>query len=185
MEDKQIIDLLFARDEQGLVYTEAKYDALYRSILRQALSDPLDIDEGANDVLLGIWNSIPPNFPNHFPSYICRIARRIGINRFKYNTRKKRNTECDILLSELEGCIPAPDRLQARQETMHLRHLLNTFLQGLDPQTRVLFLRRYYYLESVKSLADRFGVSANYVSVRLHRARTALRTLLEEEGVEL
>lgn len=185
MEDRQIIDLLFARDEQGLTLTEEKYDPLYRSILRQALSDPSDIDECANDVLMGIWNSIPPNFPNHFPSYICRIARRIGINRFKYNIRQKRNTECDVLLSELEGCIPAPDRLQARQEAVNLRQVLNTFLQGLDPQTRVLFLRRYYYLESVKSLAQRFGVSVNYVSVRLHRARAALRTLLEKEGVAL
>ena len=185
MEDRQIIDLLFARDERGLTCTEEKYDPLYRSILRRALSDPSDIDECANDVLMGIWNSIPPNYPNHFPSYICRIARRIGINRFKHNTRQKRNAECDVLLSELEGCIPAPDLLQARQETMQLRQVLNTFLQELDPQTRVLFLRRYYYLESVKSLAQRFGVSANYVSVRLHRARAALRTLLEKEGVAL
>lgn len=185
MEDRQIIDLLFARDERGLTHTEEKYDPLYRSILRRALSDPLDIDEGANDVLLSIWNSIPPNFPNHFPSYICRIARRIGINRFKHNTRQKRNTECDILLSELEGCIPAPDRLEKRQESMQLRHLLNRFLEELDPQTRVLFLRRYYYLEPVKSIAQQLGVSANVVSVRLHRARATLRTLLEKEGVAL
>ncbi len=185
MEDKQIIDLLFARDEQGLVCTEEKYDPLYRSILRQALSDPLDIDEGANDVLLGIWNSIPPNFPDHFPSYICRIARRIGINRFKYNTRQKRNTECDVLLSELEGCIPAPDRVEAQQEAKELRQVLNMFLRDLDPRTRVLFIRRYYHLESVKGLADRFDVSASFVSVRLHRARAALRALLEKEGIVL
>lgn len=185
MEDRQIIDLLFARDEQGLRLTEEKYANLYKGILRQALSDASDIDECASDVLMALWNSIPPNFPDHFPSYICRIARRIGINRFKHNTRQKRNTECNVLLSELEGCIPAPDHLEARQEAMQLRRLLNTFLEELDPQTRVLFLRRYYYLESIKSLAQRFGVSANYVSVRLHRARAALRTLLEKEGVAL
>lgn len=185
MEDKQIIDLLFARDERGLKMTQEKYGHLYKSILRQALSDPSDIDECTNDVLLALWNSIPPNSPSHFPSYICRIARRIGINRFKHNTRQKRNIECNILLSELEQCIPAPDQMQARQEAMQLRRLLNAFLNDLDPQSRVLFIRRYYYLESVKDLAKRFGVSTNFVSVRLHRARAALKTLLKKEGVAL
>lgn len=185
MEDRHIIDLLFARDERGLTLTEEKYDPLYRSVLRQALSDTSDIDECANDVLMALWNSIPPNYPNHFPSYICRIARRIGINRFRHNTRQKRSVECTVLLSELAQCIPASDRLEIRQDAMQLRQLLNTFLKDLDPQTRVLFIRRYYYLESVKSLAQRFGVSANFVSVRLHRARTVLRTLLEKEGVAL
>lgn len=185
MEDRQIIDLLFAREERGLKLTEEKYDPLYRSILRQALSDLADIDECANDVLMALWNSIPPNYPDHFPSYISRIARRIGINRFKHNTRQKRNTQCDVLLSELEGCIPSPNRLETLQESMQLRQLLNAFLTDLDPQSRVLFIRRYYYLESVSSMAARFGVSANFVSVRLHRARAALRTLLEKEGIAL
>lgn len=185
MEDRQIIDLLFARDEQGLKYTKEKYDPLCKSILRQALSDQSDIDECANDVLMALWNSIPPNYPDHFPSYISRIARRIGINRFKYNTRQKRNTECDILLSELEGCIPSPDALLQRQDAAQLRGVLNAFLQELDPQSRVLFLRRYYYMESVKSLAQRFGVSVNFVSVRLHRARSALKARLQKEGVAL
>ena len=185
MEDKQIIELLFARDELGLKMTEEKYNKLYRSILRQALQDPADIDECANDVLMGVWNSIPPHYPNHFPSYICRIARRIGINRFKHNTRQKRNVGCHVVLSELEGCISAPDKLAQRQEAIEFQELLNRFLLDLDPQSRVLFIRRYFYLESVKSLAQRFGVNASFVSVRLHRARAALRTLLKKEGVAL
>ena len=145
MEDKQIIELLFARDELGLKMTEEKYNKLYRSILRQALQDPADIDECANDVLMGVWNSIPPHYPNHFPSYICRIARRIGINRFKHNTRQKRNVGCHVVLSELEGCISAPDKLAQRQEAIEFQELLNRFLLDLDPQSRVLFIRRYFY----------------------------------------
>lgn len=185
MEDRQIIDLLFARDEQGLRKTEEKYAALYKGILRQALSNNADIDECANDVLMALWNSIPPNRPDHFPSYISRIARRIGINRYKHNTRQKRSIQCTVLLSELEGCIPATDRVETRQEAMALRQVLHVFLQDLDPQTRVLFIRRYYYLETVKSLAKRFGVSQSFVSVRLHRARSALRKLLKKEGIPL
>lgn len=183
MEDRQIIDLLFARDEQGLKITEKKYAPLYLSILRQALSDRSDIEECANDVLMALWNSIPPNFPDHFPSYISRIARRIGINRYKHNTRQKRGSGCTLALSELEKCIPAPDKLEARQDARLLYQVLNSFLAELDGQTRVLFIRRYYYLETVKSLAARFSVSESYVSVRLHRARTRLKKLLESEGV--
>ena len=185
MEDRQIIDLLFARDEEGLKITEEKYGNLYKSILRQALSNPSDVSECANDVLMALWNSIPPHTPDHFPSYISRIARRIGINRFKHNTRQKRNTECDVLLSELEGCIPSPNLLEVTEEAKLLHQILNDFLHGLDPKSRVLFIRRYFYLETTKNLAKRYGVSGNFVSVRLHRARKELRALLEKEGVTL
>lgn len=185
MDDREIIELLFARDEQGLVHTEEKYARMYCSILRQALSDESDVEECKNDVLMALWNSIPPNFPNHFPAYICRIARRIGIDRYKYNTRQKRAQGYTVLLSELEGCIPAPDQLEARQNAKLLVQVLGDFLLSLDEQTRVLFLRRYYYLETVKSLAQRFNVTENFVSVRLHRARKMLKTLLIEEGVSI
>ncbi|MBE6978272.1 MAG: sigma-70 family RNA polymerase sigma factor [Ruminococcaceae bacterium] len=185
MEDEKIIELLFARNQQGLTYTAEKYGSLYKNTLRQALTDPQDVEECANDVLLSIWNTVPPTWPVHYPSYICRIARRIGINRFKFNTREKRNSQCAVLLSELEGCIPARSRAEDRHEAKALQQILNRFLRELEPQTRVLFIRRYFFLESVQDLADRFAVSPNFVSVRLHRARTALRKLLEKEGVEL
>ncbi len=185
MEDEEIIALLFARDEIGLKYTEEKYDPLYKSILRQMLTDKSDVDECANDVLLSIWNTIPPNQPIHFPSYICRIARRIGINRFKFNTRQKRNDQSTVLLSELEECIPARNRAEDRQEVKQLQQLLNTFLQELPEQTRVLFIRRYFLMESIQDMSERYDVSNNFISVRLHRARTDLRKLLEKEGIDL
>lgn len=161
MDDKRIIALLFTRDEEGLRLAKENYAALYTEILRQALSNQGDIDECASDVLNALWNSIPPNQPSHLPSYIVRIARRIGINRFKHNARQKRNIECSLLLSELEGCIPSRESLESRLEARQLQRVLNAFLRDLDPQTRVLFIRRYYYLESVKRLATRFEVSQN------------------------
>ena len=185
MEDKQIIDLLFARDESGLQHTQEKYQRMYFSILRQALSDESDVEECGNDVLLALWNRIPPQYPSHFPSYICRIARRIGITRYKYNTAQKRGQGYTVLLSELEGCIPAPNQIEARENARQLYAVLNSFLRDLDEQTRVLFLRRYYYLETVKELAQRYRVSENFVSVRLHRARKMLKTLLTKEGVNV
>ena len=185
MEDKQIIDLLFTRDESGLRHTQEKYSRMYCAILRQALSDESDVEECGNDVLLALWNRIPPQYPNHFPSYICRIARRIGITRYKYNTAQKRGQGYTVLLSELEGCIPAPNQIEARENARQLYAVLNSFLRDLDEQTRVLFLRRYYYLETVKELAQRYRVSENFVSVRLHRARKMLKTLLTKEGVNV
>lgn len=182
MEDKQIIDLIFARDESGLHHTQEKYGRLYFAILRQALSDESDVEECGNDVLLALWNRIPPQYPNHFPAYICRIARRIGITRYKYNTAQKRGAGYTVLLSELEGCIPASNEMEARENAQALQAVLNGFLRSLDEQTRVLFLRRYYCLESVKELAQRYKVTENFVSVRLHRARKMLKTLLSKEG---
>lgn len=182
MDDKQIIDLLFARDESGLQHTEQKYGRMYNGILRQTLNNESDVDECGNDVLMALWNSIPPQYPNHYPSYICAIARRIGINRFKRETRQKRGQGYTILLSELGDCVPAPEKAQ---DSADIRAVMAAFLKELDEQTRVLFLRRYYYMESVKSIAKRFELSENNVSVRLHRARKQLRALLEKEGVPL
>lgn len=183
--DERIIELLFARDEMGLKATAEKYAPLYRNVLQQAITDPMDIDECANEVLLSIWNAIPPTRPMHFPAYICRIARRIGINRFRFNTRDKRNDEHDILLSELEWCIPARNRAEDRLEAKQLQQLLNAFLQELPDQMRVLFIRRYFLLESVQDLADRYHLSKNYISVQLHRARNQLRNYLDKEDEDL
>lgn len=185
MDDKKIIDLLFARDESGLHLTAQKYGRMYSGILRQALSSESDVEECGNDVLMVLWDSIPPQYPNHYPSYICAIARRIGINRYKHNARQKRGNGYTVSLSELEGCIPSPNQLQARENARQLYQILNAFLGSLDEQTRVLFIRRYFYLESVKSLSQRFAVTENFVSVRLHRARKGLKTLLEKEGVSI
>jgi RNA polymerase sigma-70 factor (ECF subfamily) len=106
----------------------------------------------------------------------------VGIDRFRHNTRQKRSG-CTVLLSELQECIPAPNRLEVRLEATQLQQVLNRFLRELEPQTRVLFLRRYFYMESIKDLARRYEVSTNFVAVRLHRARIALRKLLEKEGI--
>lgn len=182
MDDKQIIDLLFARNETGLQLTEQKYSRMYNGILRQTLNNESDVDECGNDVLMALWNSIPPQYPSHYPSYICTIARRIGINRFKHETRQKRGRGYTVLLSELGECIPAPE---ADAVSADIRAAMAAFLKELDEQTRVLFLRRYYYMESVKSIAQRFELSESNVSVRLHRARKLLKTLLEKEGVSL
>lgn len=186
MNDTSIVEQLFARKESGLDELSQKYTRLYRGILGEMLADPCDIDECANDVLLAVWNSIPPNRPASLPAYICKIARRIGTDRLRYNTRQKRNTGYTVALSELEECLPAePELTDGEGENRQIRKILSDFIRGLEPETEVLFVRRYIYLETVADLAKRFDMNENLISVKLYRARKKLKKLLEKEGIQV
>ena len=182
MEDKQIMAALLDRNDAALKELSAKYGRLYRSILRQILEDEQDVEECANDTLLAVWNSIPPNQPQCLPAYICTIARRIGIDRLRYHSQKKRAKGYTEALAELEGCLPEVSGVNP-EENLHIRAVLNQFLRELDQTTRVLFIRRYVWLESVSSLASRFQMAENTVSARLSRARKKLKKVLEKEDI--
>lgn len=186
MEDSVIIDMLFERNERALEQISIKYSRLYLSIIRETLRDENDISECANDCLLAVWNSIPPNRPSNLPSYICKIARRLGINRYRYNTRQKRGDGYTALLSELEDCIPDKSGAAFGENDISpekFSRLLKDFIASLDAQTRVLFVRRYVYFESVASLSQRFEMKENLVAVKLHRAKQRLKKILEKEGI--
>ena len=186
MDDNRIIELLFERAETALNEVSHKYSRLYKGIIREVLSDECDIDECANDVLLAVWNTIPPNRPNSLTAYICKIARRIGINRLKYNTRQKRNTGYIVMLSELDDCLPAEEPIDNSDERSEIiQSVLSDFLRDLDPETEILFVRRYMYFESVAELAQRFELDENRVSVKLYRARKKLKKVLEKEGIKV
>ncbi len=183
--DHDIIARFFARDERALDAVAKKYARLYRSIFGALLRDQSDIEECSNDLLLSLWQSIPPHRPRSLPTYISALARRIGIDRYRYNSRQKRGEGGTLLFSELQDAIPdrGEDSAQSEAERARLGAVLQDFLDGLDTTTRILFLRRYFYTESVSSLASRFEMSESAVSVRLHRARKKLKKRLEKEGL--
>ena len=181
--DEEIISLFNTRNEQALKHIKAKYSRTYFAILKRILSDGSDIEELEDDILLSLWQSIPPKKPTSLGAYVCKIARNLGIDRTRYNTRKKRDTEYDLSLDELCECIPDPSIDLTDSE--EIRGAIDLFLRGLDTGTRVLFVRRYFYLESVSSLANRFGLKRSTVSVRLLRAREQLRATLEKEDIYL
>ena len=184
MDDNKIIEMLFDRAEDALEEIHEKYAPLYRSILQKTLSNPADTDECANDVLIAIWNSIPPNRPKNLSAYISKIARRVGIDKLRYNTRNKRNTDYLVMLSELSDCLPAEPYLDnSSVQNERLRSLLSDFIRHLEPTTQILFIRRYVCFESVASLVERFQLSENLISVKLYRARKKLKKLLEKEGI--
>lgn len=187
-EDFKIIDLLFERDEKALDQISGKYKSLYKSILLKILNDSEDISECENDVLLAVWNSIPPNRPNNLSAYICKIARNISINKLKYNTRQKRSAGYKLVLEDLSECIPdnsGDGSIEKISENKEIGKVISSFLRTLDIESRILFVRRYFYLETVAELSKRYGYSENKISVKLFRARTKLYKYLEKEGIEI
>ena len=181
--DEKIIELFFNRDESALEHVSRKYQRLYLSVLREVLENESDVAECANDLLLSLWNSIPPTRPTHLAAYIVKLARHIGISRFRYNTRQKRNGGYTLILSELEDVLS--DTPSNDEDVGEISDLLSEFVATLDTATRVLFLRRYVYMESIPSLAKRFNMTENNVSVKLHRARAKLKKHLGKEGISI
>ena len=180
MEDRELIRLLFERSELVLNMIAAQYGGLCKSILKRYLSDPQDVEECENDVWMGLWTQIPPNRPENLTAYIGKLARNTAIDRLRYNTRQKRGAAYTATVDELNECLADTSFNEAHTET--LNRLLSDFLNTLDAETKILFLRRYVYLESVASLADRFSISENHISVKLYRARKKLRAQLKKEG---
>lgn len=183
--DVQLIAGLLERRESALEALSQQYGRLVRKLLRELLSDPSDVEECANDVLLAVWNSIPPHRPTNLSSYLCKLARRIGIDRYRRNTRQKRGAGYTLLLSELSDALPDTNATSFPPTEDPLPDALDRFLQILDPVSRVLFLRRYVMMESVKSLSTRFEISETTLSVKLLRIRKKLKEFLKKEGISV
>ena len=186
MEDSLLLSLLFERSETALSEIARKYSSLYKSVLAGLLSDEGEIEECANDVLLAVWNAIPPARPDSLAAYLCAIARRTGIDRVRYRAREKRNAGYTVLLSELSDVVFEDETIanwEKREQEKEISRILSDFLRTLDGESEVFFVRRYFCLASVASLASRFGVSENYISVKLYRARKKLKAVLTKEGI--
>ena len=182
MDDSKIVDLFFARSEQAITELSNKYGKLCMRVADNILGCKLDAEECVNDAYLGAWNTIPPQKPNPLQAYICRIVRNIAITRYHANTAAKRNSHYDVALEELEHCLFSPQTPESMLHAKELSHLLDRFLSNLDPRSRVMFVRRYWYADSVADIADAFRMRPNSVSVQLSRLRNKLRKFLIQEG---
>ena len=185
MNDSQIIELLFDRSEQAITALSQKYGKICTKIAMDILNDPLDAEECVNDTYLGVWNSIPPQRPDPLIAYVCRIARNLSIKRYRANTAQKRQSNYALALDELQDCIPADQTVEEEYAARELARLLNAFLATLDADNRVIFVRRYWYSESVTDIAAAFEATPHYISVRLGRTREKLKKYLRKEGVLL
>ncbi|MBQ6464875.1 MAG: sigma-70 family RNA polymerase sigma factor [Oscillospiraceae bacterium] len=183
MEDSQIIALFIERSEQAIAELDRKYGAAVKRTAANILSDRLDVEECVNDAYLGVWNSIPPQRPSPLVSYVCRIARNLAVNRWHANTARKRSANYELVLDELEDCLPSGADVETELEAKELTAAIDRFLAALSREDRFLFVRRYWYADPVSELAALTGGSADRVSVRLFRLREKLRKTLTKEGL--
>ncbi len=186
MDDSEIIAYFNSRSEQAIKELSAKYGAVCTKLAGNILNNRLDAEECLNDAYLGVWNTIPPNNPECLLSYVLRIVRNTAIAKYHKITAQKRNGSYDVALDELEGCIAgsisdAEDGLTANE----LSRLVNQFLVSLPQENRVIFVRRYWYADSVKDISKRMKLSESNVSVRLLRIRNNLQQYLTKEGYKL
>ena len=177
MNDQDIVDLYFARNEQAIRETDVKYGKVCMQVSMNILDSRPDAEECVNDTYLKTWNSIPPTKPNSLCAFVCRIVRNLSLNRLRDLRREKRNRELTLSLDELEACIPA-----TIEDANALADLLNGFLEGLDETNRVLFMGRYWYSYSIDDLATQMRLTQKAVYMRLHKTRERLRAYLAERG---
>ena len=137
-----------------------------------------------NDAYLGTWNSIPPQRPDYLKAYVCRITRNCALKRWRYNSADRRCREFETTLEELEEFLPGTD-LEQEWTARELGRELNQFLSGLSQEDRILFLRRYWFSDSVKEIASERKMTENAVSVRLLRLRGKLKKHLEKQGFQV
>ena len=182
LEDSKIISLFFERSEQAIRELDCKYGSAVKKTAANILDDRLDVEECVDDTYMKVWDNIPPQVPNPLVGFVCKIARNLAVNRYHANHAEKRNGRYDLILDEMEECIPSGTDIETEYEAKELSAAINRFLSSLSREDRFLFVRRYWYADSVTDLAAMTNGSANRISVRLFRLREKLRKTLVKEG---
>ena len=183
MEDSAILDLYFARSEDAIRETAAKYGRMLMSVSMRILRSKEDADECVSDTYMKTWNSIPPTRPNVFSAFLTKITRNVSLDKYDAMHADKRGAgEIAAVLDELEECI-ADSRIPVPGEGMELREILNSFLEKEKPEARKIFVRRYFFGSEVKEIAEIYGIGESKVKMSLARSRERLKACLEEEGV--
>lgn len=184
LNDLGIIDLFFERSEKAISELSSKYGGVVFTIAKNTLNDRQDAEECVNDTFLGVWNSIPPQRPQSLLAFVCRIARNISINRLRHDTTKGRGGY-DACFEELQECVPSSETAESRYEAAELSELIDEFLDKLDKKNRMIFVRRYYYMDTFKEIALAANMSEGAVRTRLSRTRVKMKEFLESRGVDV
>ncbi len=183
MEDVKIIELFYARSEQAIKELDIKYGKLCHKLSYNILNNRDDVDECVNDAYLGAWNAIPPAKPNPLQAYICKIVRNISLKLYYRREAAKRSSAYEIAMQELEDCISSPNTVEAEMEAKELARIIQDFLDTLSEENCVIFMRRYWFSDNYKEIAERVGLTEKTVSVRLTRIRKQMKNYLIEREV--
>lgn len=186
MEDKQIVELYFARDESAIAQTRETYGGRLRALSFGITGDFGSAEECESDTYLQAWNAIPPHNPTGYLfAFLGRICRHLSLDICRRNTRLKRNAHVVELSEEMEQCIPAPSDIPCQVDGLLLGQTISRFLRTLPAEKRTVFVRRYWYLDDISRISQRYGMSESKVKTMLFRTRKALRLFLEQEGYTL
>lgn len=183
MDDEKIIALYFQRDEQAIRESMAAYGPYCRTVAAGILSDPADVEEALADTWLAAWDSIPPQYPKYLRLYLGRITRNCAVSIWRKNHAQARGGgEVALALEELEQCVSEDPSPEAAVSSKQLQQAITRFLKNQPTVRRQVFLRRYFYLEDIPSIAHRYGLTQSNVRMMLSRTRQKLRSYLKQEG---
>jgi len=182
VEDANILDLYFARSEEAIRQTDAAYGRKLFSLANRILQDPQDSEESVSDTYLKAWETIPPHRPTYFYAYLAKICRYSALGKLDWKTAAKRKAEVVSLTEEMALCIP-DQRKEAEVTAKEIGRAMNAFLGSLSQESRVIFLRRYWFCDTIGEIAARYGISESKVKMRLLRTRKQLSDYLNKEGI--
>ena len=184
MEDCIILDMYFERQEAAIDETRRKYGKRMMLTSKNILHNNEDAEECVSDALLKAWQAIPPSRPEMFGAFMVKTTRNLSINKWEAKSAAKRGGgEVDLLLSELEDCLPTQSGPEEAHEANHITNTINTFLDGIPKTARVAFVLRYFHGESIIAISERFEMSESKIKSTLFRTRNKLRIYLEKEGI--
>lgn len=182
MEDSKIIELFFKRDERAIEQTKAMHGMKLWRFAFGILKNAEDAEECESDTYLRAWETIPPQKPKYFYAYLAKLCRFLAFDKLDWKNAQKRNAEIVELTAEMEMCIP--DHTQKRcQEGKEIGDLLNNFLAKLPKESRLIFMRRYWFADSIHEISTKYGMTESKVKTSLFRTRKKLRSYLESEGI--
>lgn len=184
MDDLSIIELYFARDEEAIKQTDAKYGKLCYRIAYNILENNEDSEECVNDTYIGLWNTIPPTRPNNFIAFISKITRNLSLKRIEFMSRQKRYSKADFSFEELESVL-ADENIANRFTDEDIGKIISDFLKNEKEDSRNVFIRKYYFFDTNSDIAKRYGFSEGKIKSMLYRTRNKLKEYLIKEGVKI
>ena len=182
MEDAKIIDLFWARNEDAIKQTDAIYGRKLNALANRILMNREDAEESVSDTYMQTWDTIPPHRPKFFFAFLASICRHLSLNKLDWKMAAKRNAEVVSLTEEMEMCIPDTGH-DRTMEARELGQILDAFLESLPKDSRLIFLRRYWYVDTIAEIAQRYGMTESKVKMQLSRTKGKLAAYLEKGGI--
>lgn len=184
MEDAKIIDLFWERNEDAIQETDAAYGRKLHVLANKILQNREDAEESVSDTYMKAWGTIPPHYPNYFFAFLASICRHMSFHKLDWKTAAKRSAEIVSLSEEMAVCLP-DESWERKISGRELGQIMNIFLESLPKESRLIFLRRYWFMDTIAEIATRYGIGESKVKMKLSRTRNMLRMYLEKEGITI